>query len=75
MAQHFENATPLGRVGEHHELANLAAYLVSDEAGYINGECVTIDGGRRLQGASWFSNLSGLSEAEWETMRTRSAAA
>ena len=75
MAQQWENASPLGRVGEHHELANLAAYLVSDQAGYINGECVTIDGGRWLQGASMFSHLSGLSEAEWETMRMRSAAA
>jgi NAD(P)-dependent dehydrogenase (short-subunit alcohol dehydrogenase family) len=74
-AQQWENANPLGRVGEHHELANLAAYLVSDQAGYINGECVTIDGGRWLQGASAFSYLSGLSEAEWEAMRTRSAAA
>jgi NAD(P)-dependent dehydrogenase (short-subunit alcohol dehydrogenase family) len=75
MAKQWENANPLGRVGEHHELANLAAYLVSDQAGYINGECVTIDGGRWLQGASSFSYLSGLSEAEWETMRTRNAAA
>jgi hypothetical protein len=74
-AQQWENANPLGRVGEHHELANLAAYLVSDQAGYINGECVTIDGGRWLQGASSFSYLSGLSEAEWEMMRTRNAAA
>ena len=72
VAQQWENANPLGRVGEHHELANLAAYLVSDQAGYINGECVTIDGGRWLQGAGTFSRLSGLSEAEWQAMRTRS---
>ncbi|MGI9384381.1 MAG: SDR family oxidoreductase, partial [Methyloligellaceae bacterium] len=40
-----ERAIPLGRVGEHGELANLACYLISDQAGYVNGECVTIDGG------------------------------
>jgi NAD(P)-dependent dehydrogenase (short-subunit alcohol dehydrogenase family) len=75
MVQQWENANPLRRVGEHHELANLAAYLVSDQAGYINGECVTIDAGRWLQGASSFSYLSELSEAQWEAMRTPSAAA
>ncbi|MDH4089587.1 MAG: SDR family oxidoreductase, partial [Cyclobacteriaceae bacterium] len=34
---------PLKRVGEHQELANLAAYLMSDFSGYINGEVITID--------------------------------
>src|SRR3981189_882921 len=29
---------PLGRVGEHHELADLASFLISDSAGYINGQ-------------------------------------
>ncbi|MDZ7293018.1 MAG: SDR family oxidoreductase [candidate division KSB1 bacterium] len=48
---------PLGRFGEHRELANLAAFLVSDEAGYINGECVTIDGGESLAGSGQFSQL------------------
>jgi NAD(P)-dependent dehydrogenase (short-subunit alcohol dehydrogenase family) len=62
---------PAGRAGEHDELANLCAYLVSDEAAYINGACVTIDGGRWLQGAGTFSSLSRLSEAEWQEMRAR----
>lgn len=39
---------PLKRFGEHAELANLAAYLVSDYSGYITGECVVIDGGSWL---------------------------
>src|SRR5258708_26564860 len=69
MAKRWEQASPMGRVGEHGELANLAAYLVSDQAAYINGDCITIDGGRWLQGASMFAALSGLSEAEWESMR------
>ncbi len=63
---------PLGRVGEHIELANLAAYLLADEAEYINGECVTIDGGAWLKGgAGSFSHLSELSDAEWEAMNPK----
>ena len=42
---------PVGRVGEHQELANLAAYLISDFSAYVNGEVVTIDGGEWLKGA------------------------
>ena len=48
---------PLRRVGEHQELANLAAYLVSDYSAYMNGEVVTIDGGEWLQGAGEFNML------------------
>jgi NAD(P)-dependent dehydrogenase (short-subunit alcohol dehydrogenase family) len=69
MAKRWETASPIGRVGDHAELANLAAYLVSDQAGYINGDCITIDGGRWLQGASMFSHLAGLSDAEWQAMK------
>lgn len=71
MVATWESSNPTGRVGEHDELANLCAYLVSDQAAYINGACVTIDGGRWLQGAGMFSSLSRLSEAEWQEMRTR----
>ena len=71
MAERFEGASPVGRVGEHGELADLAAYLVSDRAGYINGDCVAIDGGRWLRGAGMFSCLSNLSESEWQAMRTK----
>jgi NAD(P)-dependent dehydrogenase (short-subunit alcohol dehydrogenase family) len=67
----WETSNPMGRAGEHDELANLCAYLASDQAAYINGACVTIDGGRWLQGAGMFSSLSRLSEAEWQEMRTR----
>lgn len=58
---------PLGRVGEHHELANLAAYLVSDFSAYINGEVVTIDGGEWLRGAGQFSDLEKIPAALWDT--------
>ncbi len=62
---------PLGRVGEHRELADLAVYLISEGAGYINGEVVTIDGGEWLKGAGQFSVMEALSEEEWEAMRGR----
>jgi len=55
----FKERIPLGRYGEHHELANLATFLMSDIASYITGECVTIDGGERLAGAE-FNFLVGL---------------
>ena len=62
---------PLGRVGEHRELADLAVYLISEGAGYINGEVVTIDGGEWLKGAGQFSLMEALSDEEWEAMRGR----
>jgi len=57
---------PLKRVGEHHELANLAAYLVSDFSSYINGEVITIDGGEWLKGAGQFNNLEKISDEMWD---------
>lgn len=60
---------PLGRVGEMDEIANLAAYLVSDYASFINGEVVTIDGGEWLKGAGQFNDLLGLTESQWEMIR------
>jgi len=59
---------PLKRVGRHEELANLAAFLVSDYAGYINGECVVIDGGEWLKGAGQFSGLDVLTSAQWDAL-------
>jgi len=57
---------PLKRVGEHQELANLAAYLVSDFSAYINGEVITIDGGEWLKGAGQFNMLEMVSEEMWD---------
>lgn len=59
---------PLRRVGEHQELANLAAYLVSDFSSYINGEVVTIDGGEWLQGAGEFNMLEGVPKELWDML-------
>jgi NAD(P)-dependent dehydrogenase (short-subunit alcohol dehydrogenase family) len=57
---------PLGRVGEHQELANLAAYLMSDFSAYVNGEVVTIDGGEWIKGAGEFNNLERVTPQMWD---------
>lgn len=58
MAEQGKRRIPLGRYGEHEELANLAAYLVSDYASYVTGDVVTIDGGAWLAGAGEFNALA-----------------
>jgi NAD(P)-dependent dehydrogenase (short-subunit alcohol dehydrogenase family) len=60
---------PLGRYGDHDELANLAAYLLSDYASYITGTCVTIDGGAWLRGAGMFNELERVSRDEWDRLQ------
>ncbi len=57
---------PLKRVGEHQELANLAAYLLSDYSGYVNGEVITIDGGEWLRSGGEFSHLEEIPESMWD---------
>lgn len=59
---------PVGRVGEHQELANIAAYLVSDFSAYVNGEVITIDGGEWLKGAGEFNNLDMIPQEMWDMM-------
>ncbi len=59
---------PVGRVGEHQELANLAAYLMSDYSAYVNGEVVTIDGGEWLMGAGEFSHLEKVPQEMWDML-------
>ena len=61
-----ENQVPLRRAGKHQELANLAAYLVSDFALYMNGEVVIIDGGEWLQGAGQMNFLEDLTPEMWD---------
>jgi NAD(P)-dependent dehydrogenase (short-subunit alcohol dehydrogenase family) len=66
---------PLGRFGTMEEFANLAAFLISDGSGYINGEVVTMDGAEWLQGAGEFAALGReLTEKEWETMKPKKSA-
>lgn len=70
MAKKFDPArkVPVGRVGEHQELANIAAYLVSDFSAYVNGEVITIDGGEWLKGAGEFNNLDQIPQEMWDMM-------
>ncbi|MGE3874048.1 MAG: SDR family oxidoreductase [Parvibaculaceae bacterium] len=72
LAKAFEEKNPLRRAGRHEELADLAAFLVSDQAAYINGECVTIDGGEWLQGAGQFNFLGRMmSPQDWQDAKAR----
>lgn len=70
LAEKFDmrKKVPLRRVGEHQELANLAAYLVSEYSAYMNGEVVTIDGGEWLQGAGEFNMLEALPQEMWDAL-------
>ncbi|MFG3596971.1 SDR family oxidoreductase [Bradyrhizobium sp. RDI18] len=61
---------PLGRAGEHGELANLASFLISDQAGYINGEMVVLDGGAHLR-SSGAEDLLQWTDAQWQKQRER----
>ena len=66
--EHGKEKHPMKRFGRHEELANLAAFLISDLAEYINGECVVIDGGQWLRGAGEFNDLLILPDSAWDEM-------
>lgn len=70
-----ETKVPVGRDGEHQELSNLCAYLVSDFSAYVNGEVITIDGGEWLKGAGQFNMLEAVPSEMWDMIEqmTRSA--
>jgi NAD(P)-dependent dehydrogenase (short-subunit alcohol dehydrogenase family) len=65
----YRNRNPMGRVGQPHELANMAAFLMSDEVAYINGEVIAIDGGMGIMGNGTFSNMLAHSEDDWRRIR------
>jgi NAD(P)-dependent dehydrogenase (short-subunit alcohol dehydrogenase family) len=71
MDKAWMNKIPLGRVGEHRELADLAAFLLAEGSAYINGEVVVIDGGEWLKGAGQYSLMEQLSEDDWQAMKAR----
>lgn len=69
--QHLADMTkkiPLARVGKHEELGNLASYMVSDYASFLNGEVITLDGGEWLQGAGQFNFLREIPESLWDAL-------
>lgn len=68
LAEKYDPAkrVPLKRVGAHQELANLAAYLISDFSAFINGEVITIDGGEWLRSGGEFSHLEMIPDQMWD---------
>lgn len=68
LEERARNRHPMKRFGRPEELANLAAYLVSEQAGYVNGECVVIDGGEWLRGAGEFNHLLDVPDSAWEAL-------
>ncbi len=69
MEEALKRRVPLGRTGEIRELTTLAAYLISDNASFINGEVITIDGGEWLKGAGEFNELAVLTDEQWEQIK------
>ncbi|WP_118193513.1 SDR family oxidoreductase [Albibacterium indicum] len=70
LAEKFEpqNRVPLKRTGDHQELANVAAFLMSDYAEFINGETITIDGGEWIQGAGQFNDFRHIPTEMWDSL-------
>ncbi len=63
---------PLHRFGTLEEIANLGAFLISDQAGYINGEMVYMDGGEMLAGSSSFSLMGRrIPDSAWQIMKPK----
>jgi NAD(P)-dependent dehydrogenase (short-subunit alcohol dehydrogenase family) len=71
MEESLRNKLPMKRFGRHEELANLAVYLLSPMADYINGECVVIDGAEWVRGAGEFNFLADLPDSAWQALETR----
>jgi NAD(P)-dependent dehydrogenase (short-subunit alcohol dehydrogenase family) len=65
----YKVRNPMGRVGRPAELANMAAFLMSDEVAYINGEVIAIDGGMGIMGNGTFSNMMAYGEDDWRRVR------
>ncbi len=63
------DTVPLGRYGQMQELANLIIFLQSDGCDYITGQTIAIDGGQHLATPGTFADLSGLTDAQWQTAR------
>ena len=61
----FEKKLPMKRYGNHQELANLAAYMISNYSGYMNGEVVTLDGGEWIYNAGEFNKLEKVPKKAW----------
>ena len=64
----FEKQIPLGRVGQHIELANLASYLISDAAAFVTGDLIAIDGGETAWNGGEFNILDEVTPEQWDAL-------
>ncbi|MBL8551722.1 MAG: SDR family oxidoreductase [Hyphomonadaceae bacterium] len=65
-----DNPSLMARVGEMHELCNLAVLLMAPGADYLNGQTIAIDGGQQLAGGGhFFARCGDWGDAEWEAAR------
>lgn len=64
----FEKRIPLGRVGRHEELANLASYLVSDHAAFLSGDLIYLDGAEHAYAGGEFNVLDALPAEAWDAL-------
>ena len=64
----FEKSLPMKRYGHHQELANLAAYMISDYSTYMNGEVVTLDSGEWIKNAGQFNKLEKIPNKAWSVI-------
>ena len=72
LEEQAKKRNPLGRFGKHEELENLAAYLISDQSEFINGEFITMDGGALLQGAGSFNAMGdSLTGEQWKAIKPK----
>jgi NAD(P)-dependent dehydrogenase (short-subunit alcohol dehydrogenase family) len=72
LEEQAKKRNPLGRFGKHEELENLAAYLISDQSEFINGEFITMDGGALLQGAGSFNAMGdSLTDEQWKAIKPK----
>jgi NAD(P)-dependent dehydrogenase (short-subunit alcohol dehydrogenase family) len=65
----YKRRNPMGRVGRPSELANMAAFLMSEEVEYINGEVIAIDGAMGIMGNGTFANMMAYSDDDWRRVR------
>ncbi|MGH9745234.1 MAG: SDR family oxidoreductase [Candidatus Acidiferrales bacterium] len=70
LEERARNYHPMKRFGRHEELANLAVYLLSNQADYVNGECVVIDGALWLRGAGEFNDFLDLPDSLWDMLES-----
>ena len=62
-------ANPMRRIGEMHELQNLATFLMADGCDWLTGETIAIDGAGHLAPGSYFADLDNMSDADWQKAR------